>query len=210
MNQLKHKFNCTEFTHLFFNGEDYIYLSGYNNDDNTFYIARAYPDNLIDLGGYTSQPISWVNITTDYHIQSLASVTPLTYVPITVTIDNSPSYQSYDPSQSFTNIIEYTSALFNDGFTERVRSNTVIILQFEYACSHHLETLTTFAFQLQGFGSQPRPIWANFNSTSKTLTLSTPNVTEPKDYEFALQTSFNSKSYLKEFRVTVVPCLISN
>ena len=82
-----------EFTHLF-NGEDYIYLSGYNNDDNTFYIARAYPDNLIDLGGYTSQPISWVNITTDYQIQSLASVTPLTYVPITVTIDNSPSYQS--------------------------------------------------------------------------------------------------------------------
>ena len=192
------------------NGEDYIYLSGHNTANDIFYISRAYPDNLVDLGGYISQSITWSNITTDYKIQSLSSVTSLTYVSKDVTINPLPSYASYDPSTSYTNIIEYSPALFNDAFIQRVRANNTVPLQFEWACSHPLATVTTFGFQLRDLGSQTRPTWIILDVTAQTLTLNTPNVTEPEDFEFGLETSYNSKSYLKEFHITVVPCLISN
>mmetsp|Transcript_20946 Transcript_20946/g.18579 ORF Transcript_20946/g.18579 Transcript_20946/m.18579 type:complete len:168 (-) Transcript_20946:1435-1938(-) len=162
------------------------------------------------MGDFTNNSLTnWETITSSYSIQSaIPTVAAFTFGA--QTMSSGVTVTGEDLSSSFGSYTETkTVALWNDDFTKTVRASKEIQLEFEWSCSFSTN-VTAITFTLIDIESTARPNWVSMNASNYVSLNSTPSITSVTQYKFGIQTDYGSETYIKNFYITVEPCLIDN
>ena len=94
-------------------------------------------------------------------------------------------------------------------FNKTIQQNTSSKLDFQWPWTVP-EDLRIPLFSLIDIDGETRPDWVDINASVSITLNRTPIVSEITIYKFGLQTSYNSRTSVKKFYITVEPCLIQN
>ncbi|CAI2381103.1 unnamed protein product [Moneuplotes crassus] len=194
---------------LFYQDQDVMFHAGKLHGE-LFYLARSFNENIDQLSEFECDSHLFTAIISDYQISVPATSPTLISSSKTLTISTSPSISASDITSTINPSFTTYVALWNQDHVEDVQSNSLVQIQFTWACAQSVN-YTDISFSLVQTGSNEIPEWVQIDTANQELYLNkTPQLTEPATYYFSLQISFDSEVHYKRFEITVEQCSITN
>ncbi|CAI2381582.1 unnamed protein product [Moneuplotes crassus] len=195
---------------LVYKGEELMYHSGIIVTNSTFFLARSPTNNIGQLSEFEEVTPLFSPITTNYQVSSTTSSPSISTSTKTFTISTSSSITTTDITSSTNPLLTRYVALWNQDHFQTVQSNSLVKLEFIWACAQSTN-YTAISFSLAQTGSNAIPEWVKLDSDNRELQLNTtPKLDTKEVFFFSLQISFNSEVHYKKFEITVEECSIQN
>ncbi|CAI2379876.1 unnamed protein product [Moneuplotes crassus] len=190
--------------------QEIMYFPGMYRTNYTFFLGRASTDRIDSLSEFQIDTFRFVPITTSYTISTATTGPSLISTPRTLSITTPGPVTSTDRTTSVTPSFTASVALWNEDYVRSVLSNSLVELDFIWACTHTVDP-TVVGFSLAQSGGNSIPDWVKIDVNSQELYLNkTPKLSVSQTYYFSLQISYNSETRFKRFEITVEGCSIAN
>ncbi|CAI2379856.1 unnamed protein product [Moneuplotes crassus] len=193
-----------------YQGIEVLYHGGYYSPGPAALLARTSTNNIDQLSEFQQDTPLFTQISSNYQVSSTTSSPTLTSSTKTLIISSSSTVTATDITSTTTPSFTTYVALWNDDHVQSVQSNSLVKVDFTWACAQPVN-YTDISFSLVQTGSHSIPKWVQANVVKQELYLNmTPQLSEATTYYFSLKIVFSSEVHYKQFEITVEECNIQH
>ncbi|CAI2380176.1 unnamed protein product [Moneuplotes crassus] len=149
-------------------GVEFMYHCGQYSSNSTLFFARTPTNNIDQLSEFQQDTPLFTQISSNYQVSSTNSSPTLTSSTMTLIISSSSTVTATDITSTTTPSFTTYVALWNDDHVQSVQSNSLVKVDFTWACAQPVN-YTDISFSLAQTGSHYIPKWVQTNVVKQEL-----------------------------------------